>query len=173
MINENTITDMETIADRNSESAAGAYSAGLLGATRMREELASDYRRLAEVARLLNTDARLRDALAEARDRAADARRGTPADIQSPECAAGGHGGCARILADAVPCACTCHARATAGTWTPADTDEPDTTPPDGTPGTCATCGQPMRYADCPTGGWWAHETHPADDHDAALGGIA
>lgn len=32
----------------------------------------------------------------------------------------------------------------------------------------CATCSQPAHWIDCPTGGWWAHEVHPADGHDAA-----
>lgn len=52
---------------------------------------------------------------------------------------------------------------------------ETDSEPPlfDGQHGACAPCGQPIRYVDCPTGGWWAHEVHPADDHDAALGGPA
>jgi hypothetical protein len=31
----------------------------------------------------------------------------------------------------------------------------------------CAICQQPIRRVDCPTGGWWSHEQHPADDHDA------
>lgn len=33
---------------------------------------------------------------------------------------------------------------------------------------TCTTCGQPCGWIDCPTGGWWAHDGHPADGHDAA-----
>lgn len=32
---------------------------------------------------------------------------------------------------------------------------------------TCRTCVTPIGYVDCPTGGWWAHDQHPADDHDA------
>lgn len=31
----------------------------------------------------------------------------------------------------------------------------------------CATCGGAIGWIDCPTGGWWAHEHHPEDDHDA------
>jgi hypothetical protein len=31
----------------------------------------------------------------------------------------------------------------------------------------CATCRGRIGYVDCPTGGWWAHATHPADEHDA------
>lgn len=31
----------------------------------------------------------------------------------------------------------------------------------------CAVCQQTCEYIDCPTGGWWAHLTHPADGHDA------
>lgn len=31
----------------------------------------------------------------------------------------------------------------------------------------CATCETPVGWIDCPTGGWWAHATHPADGHDA------
>ncbi|MPY47094.1 hypothetical protein [Streptomyces acidicola] len=34
---------------------------------------------------------------------------------------------------------------------------------------TCRTCVTPIAYVDCPTGGWWAHDTHPADGHDAVL----
>lgn len=33
---------------------------------------------------------------------------------------------------------------------------------------TCTTCGQLCGWIDCPTGGWWAHQDHPADGHDAA-----
>ncbi|WP_063023651.1 hypothetical protein [Nocardia niwae] len=31
----------------------------------------------------------------------------------------------------------------------------------------CDTCGGVIRWIDCPTGGWWSHEIHPADEHDA------
>jgi hypothetical protein len=31
----------------------------------------------------------------------------------------------------------------------------------------CTTCQQPIGWISCPTGGWWAHEQHPADGHDA------
>lgn len=31
----------------------------------------------------------------------------------------------------------------------------------------CGACGHRVGWIDCPTGGWWAHEVHPADDHDA------
>lgn len=31
----------------------------------------------------------------------------------------------------------------------------------------CVTCGDAIRWIDCPTGGWWQHHTHPSDDHDA------
>lgn len=31
----------------------------------------------------------------------------------------------------------------------------------------CATCQQPIAFIDCPTGGWWQHDEHPADEHDA------
>jgi hypothetical protein len=31
----------------------------------------------------------------------------------------------------------------------------------------CMTCESFIRWIDCPTGGWWAHEIHPADGHDA------
>jgi hypothetical protein len=34
----------------------------------------------------------------------------------------------------------------------------------------CRTCVTLIGYIDAPTGGWWAHETHPADDHDAVPG---
>jgi hypothetical protein len=32
---------------------------------------------------------------------------------------------------------------------------------------TCAVCSAPIGWIDCPTGGWWAHDQHPADEHDA------
>lgn len=31
----------------------------------------------------------------------------------------------------------------------------------------CGVCGHRVGWIDCPTGGWWAHEVHPDDDHDA------
>lgn len=31
----------------------------------------------------------------------------------------------------------------------------------------CDTCDTGIHWIDCPTGGWWAHDHHPADDHDA------
>lgn len=31
----------------------------------------------------------------------------------------------------------------------------------------CGVCSGVVGWVDCPTGGWWAHETHPADEHDA------
>lgn len=31
----------------------------------------------------------------------------------------------------------------------------------------CNICGGHINYQDAPTGGWWAHETHPEDGHDA------
>lgn len=31
----------------------------------------------------------------------------------------------------------------------------------------CLVCGGAIGWIECPTGGWWAHETHPADEHDA------
>jgi hypothetical protein len=31
----------------------------------------------------------------------------------------------------------------------------------------CINCETPVGWVDCPTGGWWAHETHPDDGHDA------
>jgi hypothetical protein len=33
--------------------------------------------------------------------------------------------------------------------------------------GICDTCKQPMHWLNAPTGGWWAHDTHPDDGHDA------
>ena len=30
----------------------------------------------------------------------------------------------------------------------------------------CTVCGTIGDYIDAPGGGWWAHRTHPADDHD-------
>ncbi|MFF4327246.1 hypothetical protein ACFYZT_12055 [Streptomyces sp. NPDC001591] len=32
----------------------------------------------------------------------------------------------------------------------------------------CIRCAGVIRWIACPTGGWWAHDTHPADHHDAA-----
>jgi hypothetical protein len=32
----------------------------------------------------------------------------------------------------------------------------------------CCWCGKRMAWIDCPTGGWWAHDVHPSDHHDAA-----
>lgn len=32
---------------------------------------------------------------------------------------------------------------------------------------TCIKCNTPVRWIDCPTGGWWAHQDHPDDRHDA------
>lgn len=60
--------------------------------------------------------------------------------------------------------------------WEPDDTDGYETDdeegpePADGGHGTCAVCGGGIRYQACPTGGWWIHDTHPADGHDAQLG---
>lgn len=31
----------------------------------------------------------------------------------------------------------------------------------------CDTCGKSIYWISCPTGGWWAHDNHPADGHDA------
>lgn len=31
----------------------------------------------------------------------------------------------------------------------------------------CQVCQGIMFYQECPTGGWWIHVHHPADDHDA------
>lgn len=31
----------------------------------------------------------------------------------------------------------------------------------------CRKCGKPIHWMHCPTGGWWAHEVHLADGHDA------
>ncbi|MFB7359693.1 hypothetical protein [Streptomyces gardneri] len=31
----------------------------------------------------------------------------------------------------------------------------------------CTNCETPVHWIDCPTGSWWAHETHPANGHDA------
>ncbi|MER5482962.1 hypothetical protein ABT024_07060 [Streptomyces sp. NPDC002812] len=32
----------------------------------------------------------------------------------------------------------------------------------------CRHCGAPAEWIDCPhAGGWWAHEQHPTDGHDA------
>lgn len=34
---------------------------------------------------------------------------------------------------------------------------------------TCIHCGGRCHWQECPTGGWWIHEHHPTDDHDAAV----
>lgn len=34
----------------------------------------------------------------------------------------------------------------------------------------CSGCGGTVGWIDCPTGGWWAHEQHPGDGHDAQPG---
>lgn len=31
----------------------------------------------------------------------------------------------------------------------------------------CDSCASLIRWIDCPTGGWWSHDVHPADHHDA------
>lgn len=31
----------------------------------------------------------------------------------------------------------------------------------------CGVCGHAVGWINSPTGGWWAHEVHPSDDHDA------
>lgn len=31
----------------------------------------------------------------------------------------------------------------------------------------CEVCSEQVGWIDCPTGGWWRHFEHPADDHDA------
>lgn len=36
--------------------------------------------------------------------------------------------------------------------------------------GACQLCKGLCDWIDCPTGGWWSHRAHPADDHDAQLG---
>lgn len=36
----------------------------------------------------------------------------------------------------------------------------------------CETCGERIGWIECPTGGWWSHETHPDDGHDAVPPGI-
>ena len=36
--------------------------------------------------------------------------------------------------------------------------------------GYCKVCDGQCHWIGCPTGGWWAHQTHPADHHDADLG---
>lgn len=33
----------------------------------------------------------------------------------------------------------------------------------------CSACGQLAYWIDCPTGGWWKHVDHPADEHDAVV----
>ncbi|WP_203236553.1 hypothetical protein [Nocardia panacis] len=31
----------------------------------------------------------------------------------------------------------------------------------------CENCGASITWIACPTGGWWTHDNHPADNHDA------
>lgn len=31
----------------------------------------------------------------------------------------------------------------------------------------CDTCHTRITWIECPTGGWWAHDIHPLDNHDA------
>jgi hypothetical protein len=31
----------------------------------------------------------------------------------------------------------------------------------------CSVCGLVIHWQECPTGGWWIHDFHPPDDHDA------
>ncbi|WP_329387399.1 hypothetical protein OG625_30480 [Streptomyces sp. NBC_01351] len=31
----------------------------------------------------------------------------------------------------------------------------------------CLHCRGAIDWISCPTGGWWAHDSHPADHHDA------
>lgn len=37
----------------------------------------------------------------------------------------------------------------------------------------CRTCDRTIGYTDSPTGGWWRHDQHPADGHDAVPGMVA
>lgn len=39
-------------------------------------------------------------------------------------------------------------------------------------PRACTTCGGYVRWVDAPTGGWWAHDVHPPDEHDAAVASV-
>ncbi|MFD6400751.1 hypothetical protein [Nocardia sp. NPDC060249] len=32
---------------------------------------------------------------------------------------------------------------------------------------TCTVCAAAIAWWECPTGGWWSHDEHPADHHDA------
>jgi len=34
---------------------------------------------------------------------------------------------------------------------------------------TCQLCRKLVEWVDCPTGGWWAHRVHPADNHDVQI----
>lgn len=38
---------------------------------------------------------------------------------------------------------------------------------PSNFPWRCRVCNQRVGWVDCPTGGWYIHEEHPEDDHDA------
>lgn len=37
----------------------------------------------------------------------------------------------------------------------------------DGEVAECVVCAEAIWWQSCPTGGWWVHERHPADGHDA------
>jgi len=39
--------------------------------------------------------------------------------------------------------------------------------PPDVRTSVCDTCSGNIFWQDCPTGGWWIHQQHPEDGHDA------
>lgn len=43
----------------------------------------------------------------------------------------------------------------------------PEVDPDAASTSNCATCKGTVAWIDAPTGGWWAHDQHPADDHDA------
>jgi hypothetical protein len=37
---------------------------------------------------------------------------------------------------------------------------------------TCSFCHTDVFWQDCPSGGWWIHRYHPADDHEAVSLGL-
>lgn len=52
--------------------------------------------------------------------------------------------------------------------------DDPEPKSKHGDQGTCARCGERIEYySDEKSGGFWSHLHHPADNHDAVIGGPA
>jgi hypothetical protein len=52
----------------------------------------------------------------------------------------------------------------------PGQAEEAEPGPVEGDVATCSACSGAVRWVDSPYGGWWSHEEHPADQHDAVVG---